>query len=339
MLRVESNYSLLKYNTFGIDAYCDRFLEYDTTDELLSIIQSGELSRSKWMHLGGGSNVLFLNNNYNGTVLHSCIKGIEKVGKENDNIIVQVGAGVVWDEFVSWCVEHHLCGVENLSLIPGEVGAAPVQNIGAYGVEAKNSIHQVEAINIKSGESRVFTPAECEFGYRSSFFKRSGEYIITRVVFALKQEEGYEFNISYGNIRNALTEAGEKPSVASVRKAVVSIRKAKLPDPLEIGSAGSFFKNPVVSTAKASELKREYEDMPIYEAEGGVKIPAGWMIEKCGWKGSTIGRAGVYAKQALVLINSGGADGSEIWSLAQEIIASVKNRFGIELSPEVCLVE
>lgn len=339
MIRIESEYSLLGHNTFGLDVSCRSFVEYDNEADLVDFIAKGRLKGCKWLHLGGGSNMLFVAPRYDGVVLHSRISGISVVsGEDASKVYVRVGAGVVWDDFVSWCVEQNYCGVENLSSIPGEVGASPVQNIGAYGVEAKDVICKVETVSAVDGSHRVFNTEECEFGYRSSFFKRSGEYIVTYVTFALSRPQSYAYNIDYGNLRSAVESFGGDVSAFSVRNAVISIRDAKLPKPSEIGSAGSFFKNPVVDVQVAEKLKRQYQDMPSYNVDDGVKIPAGWLIEQCGWKGKTKGHAGVYEKQALVLVNRGGATGNEIFSLANEIISSVKERYGIDISPEVCII-
>ncbi len=337
-MRQVDGFSLLHHNTFGLNVRCRTFIEYDTVDELESIVRSGNLSRSKWFHLGGGSNLLFLNDYYDGIVLHSGIKGIELFDEGGDSVLARVGAGVVWDEFVEWCVARGFGGVENLSLIPGEVGASPVQNIGAYGTEAKDVIHRVEAMGVNDALRREFTNEDCNFSYRNSFFKKNGIYIVAYVTFRLKRESAYTYNLEYGNIKKAL-EGETLVNLSSIRKSILAVRSAKLPDPKEIGSAGSFFKNPVVPVAVYDRMLNEYPNMPSYEvAAEERKIPAGWLIEQCGWKGKNLGHAGVYEKQALVLVNRGGASGKEIWSLAKEIIESVKARFGIEIFPEVCVV-
>lgn len=340
-MREEDSFSLLHYNTFGLDMRCRTFMEYDTVEELEKIVSSGLLSRSKWLHIGGGSNLLFLNDDFEGVVLHSKIKRIEILedAEQKDDVLVRVGAGVVWDDFVEWCVERGLGGVENLSLIPGEVGASPVQNIGAYGTEAKDVICRVEAMDVNNVLVREFTNEECQFAYRNSFFKKNGNYIVTYVTFLLKRESAYHYNLEYGNMRKAL-EGVKDINLKSIRKSIVAIRSAKLPDPKEIGSAGSFFKNPVVPLSVYERVLKDYPQMPSYEVSATErKIPAGWLIEQCGWKGKHLGRAGVYEKQALVLVNIGGASGKEIWNLAEEIVKSVKEKFGIEISPEVCLVK
>lgn len=336
-MRREQDFSLLKYNTFGIDATCREFFEYDSLDELQSFVRSGALQGKRWMQIGGGSNLLFLDD-FDGIVLHSRIKGIERLASDGGDILVSVGSGVVWDDFVAYCVERGWAGVENLSLIPGEVGASPVQNIGAYGVEAKDAIFSVEALDVQSGEMHRFSNEACEFAYRDSFFKRNPNYIVTSVVYRLQAEADYRYNLSYGNLMKAMPEA--ELSLALIRKTIIEIRNAKLPDPKEIGSAGSFFKNPIVDRSVYERLAACYDKMPYYEVSAEkVKIPAGWLIEQCGWKGKKVGSAGVYEKQALVLVNHGRSSGREIWHLAQQIVDSVREKFGISISPEACVIK
>ncbi len=328
-----ANYSLLSRNTFGMDVKAKRFVEYDNEEELKALIStlSGEV-----LHMGGGSNLLF-KGDFEGTVLHSAIKGIEVVDESAESALVRAGAGEVWDDFVAWAVERGYGGVENLSLIPGEVGASAVQNIGAYGVEAKDVIAMVEAIDLSNGQKRVFGTEECNYAYRQSIFKNAlkGKYAITYVTYRLQKQP--VLKLDYGNIRAVLGDNGQH-TISDVRQAIIDIRNAKLPDPKVQGNAGSFFMNPVVSREKFLSLQKDYPQMPFYEVEGGVKIPAGWMIDQCGWKGKSLGRAGVHDKQALVLVNLGGATSDEIITLCNTICKDVKEKFGIDIHPEVNLI-
>ena len=328
-----SNYSLLNHNTFGMDVKAKRYVEYDSEDELKTLIPglSGVV-----LHMGGGSNLLF-KGDFDGTVLHSAIKGIEVVEETADAVQVRVGAGEVWDDFVAWAVEHGYGGVENLSLIPGEVGASAVQNIGAYGVEAKDVITLVEAMELSNGQKRIFGNLECNYAYRQSIFKNQlkGKYAITYVTYRLQKQP--MLKLEYGNIRAVLGDK-EEVSIADVRQAIIDIRNAKLPDPKVQGNAGSLFMNPVVSREKFLSIQKDYPQMPFYEVEGGVKIPAGWMIDQCGWKGKSLGRAGVHDKQALVLVNLGGATSDEIITLCDTICQDVHEKFGIDIHPEVNLI-
>ncbi len=328
-----ANYSLLSRNTFGMDVKAKRFVEYDNEEELKALIPtlSGEV-----LHMGGGSNLLF-KGDFEGTVLHSAIKGIEVVDESAESALVRAGAGEVWDDFVAWAVERGYGGVENLSLIPGEVGASAVQNIGAYGVEAKDVIALVEAIDLSNGQKRVFGTEECNYAYRQSIFKNAlkGKYAITYVTYRLQKQP--VLKLDYGNIRAVLGDNGQH-TISDVRQAIIDIRNAKLPDPKVQGNAGSFFMNPVVSREKFLSIQKDYPQMPFYDVEGGVKIPAGWMIDQCGWKGKSLGRAGVHDKQALVLVNLGGATSDEIITLCNTICKDVKEKFGIDIHPEVNLI-
>ena len=338
------DYSLLNHNTFGMDVKAKRYVEYDSEEELKNLIPTldGEV-----LHIGGGSNLLF-KGNFEGTILHSAICGIEELSTVNcqlstvkGEVLVRVGAGEVWDDFVAWAVERGLGGVENLSLIPGEVGASAVQNIGAYGVEAKDVIAMVEAVDLQSGEKRIFAPQECDYAYRQSIFKKQlkGRYAITYVTYRLQKTP--QLKLDYGNLRTVLTNqstVNSQLSIRQVRQAIIDIRNAKLPDPKVQGNAGSFFMNPVVSREKFLSLQKDYPQMPYYEVEGGVKIPAGWMIDQCGWKGKSLGRAGVHDKQALVLVNLGGASSEEIITLCNTICKDVYEKFGIDIHPEVNLI-
>ena len=331
-MKNEQDYSLLNHNTFGMNVKAKRYVEYDSEKELKELIPtlSGEV-----LHMGGGSNLLF-KGDYAGTVLHSAIKGIE-IAEEvegEDEVLVRVGAGEVWDDFVAWAVAHGYGGVENLSLIPGEVGASAVQNIGAYGVEAKDVIVLVEAIELTSGLKRIFGNWECNYAYRQSIFKNQlkGKYAITYVTYRLQKTP--VLKLDYGNIKAVLGDKDDL-TIRDVRQAIIDIRNAKLPDPKVQGNAGSFFMNPVVSREKFLALQKEYPQMPFYEVADGVKIPAGWMIDQCGWKGKSLGRAGVHDKQALVLVNLGGASSDEIITLCETICKDVHDKFGIDIHPEV----
>lgn len=326
------NYSLLQHNTFGMNVRAKRFFEYKSVEELQQLIKSVPIDEPL-LHIGGGSNLLFTGD-YEGTILHSAIKGIEVVDETDDNILVRVGAGVVWDDFVVYCCEHNWGGVENLSLIPGEVGASAVQNIGAYGSEAKDTIALVEAVELRTGQLRVLGNAECNYAYRQSIFKQElkGKYAITYVTYKLDKHP--VLKLDYGNIRTEL-QSKEHVTISDVRQAIIDIRNTKLPDPKILGNAGSFFMNPVVSREKFLSIQKDYPQMPFYEVDNGVKIPAGWMIEQCGWKGKSLGRAAVHDKQALVLINLGGATSDEIIALSDAVCKSVKDKFGVDIHPEV----
>ena len=332
-----TNYSLLKHNTFGMDVKAKRYVEYNSEEELKTLIPmlSGVV-----LHMGGGSNLLF-KGNFDGIVLHSAIKGVEVVEETADAVLVRVGAGEVWDDFVAWAVEQGYGGVENLSLIPGEVGASAVQNIGAYGVEAKDVIALVEAMELSNGQKRIFGNLECNYAYRQSVFKNQlrGKYAITYVTYRLQKQP--VLKLDYGNLKAVLENNSQlstvncQLSIKSVRQAIIDIRNTKLPDPKVQGNAGSFFMNPVVSREKFLSIQKDYPQMPFYEVEGGVKIPAGWMIDQCGWKGKSLGRAAVHDKQALVLVNLGGATSDEILTLCHTICKDVKEKFGIDIHPEV----
>lgn len=328
-------YSLLPYNTFGIDVSANRFIEYASVEELKTLIEQGAVT-TPFLHIGGGSNLLFTKD-YDGLILHSRIGGIEVTAEDSQTVSLRVGAGVVWDDFVACCVEHGWYGAENLSLIPGEVGASAVQNIGAYGVEVKDLITAVETVNIQ-GYGRVYSVEECEYAYRSSIFKRpeNKSVFVTYVRFRLSKEERY--TLDYGTIRQELAKY-PAPTLPIVRKVIIEIRESKLPDPKVMGNAGSFFMNPIVAKEKLEALQRDYPRIPYYELpDGRVKIPAGWMIDQCGWKGKSLGPAAVHDKQALVLVNRGGAKGSDIVALSDAVRASVRDKFGIDIHPEVNVI-
>ena len=331
------NYNLKSHNTFGLEAVADRFLEYGSEEELLQLIHQGCL-KGRLLHIGAGSNLLFMNPTYHGTVLHSCIRGIEVLREDAEHVWVRVGAGEVWDDFVAYCVEKQWYGAENLSLVPGEVGAAAVQNIGAYGVEVKDLITQVETIGL-DGTPRIFEVEECAYAYRDSIFKRPDMkcYFVTRVHFCLSKTP--QFHTEYGAIKQEIEKRGEL-SLSALRDVIIAIRQSKLPNPAVLGNAGSFFKNPVVSRAKFEELQSQYERMPHYDVDAEhVKIPAGWLIEQSGWKGRALGPAAVHDKQALVLVNRGGATGADIVALSDAVRQDVLQKFGIEISPEVNFID
>lgn len=332
-------YSLLHHNTFGIDAKCREFKEYTSVDELLSILP--KIRNEKWLQIGGGSNLLFVDD-FEGTILHSRILSCEEIKRTDSEVWLRVGAGVVWDEFVGQCVAKGYYGLENLSLIPGEVGASAVQNIGAYGVEAGQRIDSVETVEVATGKLQVFSHDECEYAYRSSVFKHAlrGQYIVTHVVYRLSLN--FSPDLDYGAIRRELESrqiSAEEVTAGSLRQLIIDVRRSKLPDPEELGSAGSFFMNPVVSQDKFESLLKQYPQMPHFPMTNGVKIPAGWMIEQCGWKGKSLGAAGVYSKQALVLVNLGGATGQDIVRLSDAVRQSVKEKFGIDIHPEANFIE
>lgn len=326
------NYSLLQHNSFGMDVRAKRFFEYASVQELKELIASIPADEDI-LHIGGGSNLLFTGD-YNGTILHSIIKGVEVTDETDEYVLVRVGSGEVWDDFVAYSCGKGWGGVENLSLIPGEVGASAVQNIGAYGVEAKDVIALVEAVELRSGQLRVFGNVECNYAYRQSIFKQElkGKYAITYVTYKLNKVP--QLKLDYGNIK-AMLEGKSNITISDVRQAIIDVRNAKLPDPKVLGNAGSFFMNPVVSREKFLSIQKDYPNMPFYDVEDGVKIPAGWMIEQCGWKGRALGKAGVHNKQALVLVNLGGASSQEIMALSDAVCKSVKEKFGIEIHPEV----
>lgn len=339
------HYSLLSHNTFGIDVECDRLLEYATIEEACKIAALLTDADRPLLILGGGSNLL-LTGNYHGTVLHSAIKGIEelpaKEGNADGEILLRCGSGEVWDDVVAYAVAHGYYGAENLSAIPGEVGASAVQNIGAYGVEVKDFIEEVEAVELATGQIRVFSNEDCQYSYRQSRFKHEWRdcYLVTHVTYRLSCV--FTPHLDYGNIRAELVQEGiEHPTSQQLRQAIIRIREAKLPDPKVLGNAGSFFMNPIVDAEKFHCLQKLYPQMPYYEVAtagklpGGYKIPAGWLIDQCGWKGRSLGRAGVHDKQALVLVNRGGATGADIVRLCRTIQHDVALRFGINIQPEV----
>jgi len=329
--------SLQQLNTFGINVFASYLNTFTSIEELDFCIKN--LPTKELLILGGGSNVLFTKN-VDSTVLLNRIKGIQLIKEDTDFVYVKVGAGEVWHEFVLSCIANNWCGVENLSLIPGNVGAGPMQNIGAYGVELKDVFHELEAYEIKTGKLCKFSPLECAFGYRESVFKRAlkDQFVITSVTFKLAKKPA--ISTHYGAIQAQLNEMGiTNPSIKNVSDAVIAIRQSKLPDPKQIGNAGSFFKNPVIAITKVRELQEKYPSIPVYEIDANEsKIPAGWLIEQAGWKGKTFGNFGVHKNQALVLVNYGGADGNSIEQLSREIMDSILEKFGVQLEREVNII-
>jgi UDP-N-acetylmuramate dehydrogenase len=333
-MRIEQNYSLLKHNTFGLDVKTKYFVEYETETDLQKLLRDEFFFSQCFWHIGQGSNLLFLGD-FDGIILHSAIQGIEKIKEDEHSVWLKAGAGNDWDSFVAYCVEKGWSGLENLSLIPGEVGASAVQNIGAYGAEVSERIEEVHAYSLETGEKRIFSNAECNYSYRHSFFKEpknKGKNYIVHVVFKLSKQP--EFRLDYGNLREYL--AKKKVSLQNIREAVIAIRQSKLPDPKETGNAGSFFMNPYINKEYFERLKKDYPDIPYYPVDDErVKIPAAWLIEQCGLKGKTVGGAAVHEKHALVIINQNHATGKDIAMLAKEIGKKVKEKFDVELQPEV----
>ena len=326
---------LTHLNTFGVPARAERMILIRSGQELQQLLPD---LRPPLRILGGGSNILFTEPVVEGTLLKNEIKGKTVVQRDENTAIVRVGAGENWHKFVLWCLDQNLGGIENLSLIPGTVGAAPIQNIGAYGVELKDVFHQLSAIRLSDGRTEVFTATDCAFDYRDSIFKQAykGQYLITWVELRLTTQN-HRIHTDYGAIRDKLRDWQiELPTIRDVSRAVIDIRQSKLPDPAELGNAGSFFKNPILDAAHFSRLQAQYPDIASYPAgEGAVKVPAGWLIERCGWKGKRVGAVGCYEKQALVIVNYGGATGAAIWAHAERVMESVWVTFGIRLQPEV----
>jgi UDP-N-acetylmuramate dehydrogenase len=330
---VKQNISLRPYNTFSIDVSARYFSEFRSPEELEELLYTSKKSSN--MVLGGGSNILFTKN-YDGYVLKNEIRGIDIVKEDEHHVYVKAGAGENWHQFVMYCIDRDLAGVENLSLIPGNIGASPMQNIGAYGVEIKDVFHDLEAYDIRHKKVVTFTHSDCGFGYRESVFKNKhkGDYVILNVTYRLNKIP--YFNTSYGAVEEELEKINSGISIQTISQAVINIRTSKLPDPAEIGNAGSFFKNPVVTNPQYNQLKKEYSSIPGYPQENdSVKLAAGWLIEQCGWKGYRKGDAGCHQRQALVLVNYGNASGKEIFELSEQIKKSVHQKFHINLEREV----
>ena len=335
MIRFSENYSLKQHNTFGIEAHAKYFFEFTDVEDLSVFLNSNNsIKEEKILIIGEGSNILFLND-FDGLVIRPNLPGIRIVKEDRQNIWLEVGAGEIWDEFVQYTVDYQLGGVENLSLIPGSVGAAPVQNIGAYGQEVGNIVEKVKGFDLNKNIPVEFSAEQCEFAYRNSIFKikLKNSFIITSVVFRL--EKFPEFILNYGQVEEKAGEKGEI-SLSTIRKAIIEIRQSKLPDVKVLGNAGSFFKNPEVDTEIADKLKSDFENIPVYPAKNGKsKLAAGWLIEKAGWKGAREGDVGVHEKQALVMVNYGFSTGQEIYNFSEKIKQSVLEKFGVELEREV----
>lgn len=338
MYHLKHNYPLKSNNTFGISTIAKHYLTVASPEDIIQFFAENNLEKhAHRLFLGGGSNLLFVNN-FEGIIIHPEIFGMRLISENKNTVEIEVGAGVVWDDFVSWCVGKGWGGVENLSLIPGHVGAVPVQNIGAYGIEADSVIAEVKGIDLDLLENKSFNHEACKFGYRTSIFKNhlKEKYIVTSVVFRLTKQP--EFHLEYGALETEISKLGDK-NLQNIRKAVISIRESKLPDPFKVGNAGSFFKNPVVSEVFGNTLKKSYPDIPLYHVGTGLlKIAAGWLIEKAGWKGRSVGKSAVHDKQALVIINTGGASGKEILELSEMVVKDVLQKFDIQLEREVQVV-
>ena len=329
------NFDIKSYTTFGISALAKEWISFDKIEDLQQFIKEHPLIKEKHFVIGGGSNLLFVND-FEGLIIKPNFQGIELLEESEKYIYLKVGAGVVWDDFVEYCVQHNYWGVENLSIIPGTVGASPVQNIGAYGVEVQDIIFDVRAINKETGKEKIFSFADCEFGYRDSFFKKNQEWIVSEVVYRLTKAPNR--NLSYGPLKQIFQD-NQEPNIQDIRNVVIRIRESKLPDPKEIGNAGSFFKNPIVSIETNNQLMQDYPQMPYYLVDiDKSKLAAGWLIDQAGWRGHEEGNVGVHEKQALVLINKGDATGKEIFDLSQKIVDSVKKEFNVELEREVIVV-
>jgi UDP-N-acetylmuramate dehydrogenase len=339
MVKILENINLKPHNTFGLDAFCDYFVEINSIDDFLELLKTDVYKKNQKLIIGGGSNILFTQN-FSGLVIKNNLKGVTVVTEDNDKIILKAAAGESWHEFVLWCIERNYCGLENLSLIPGCVGASPMQNIGAYGVEIKDVFYELEALKITTGEKRVFKKEDCEFGYRESVFKTKykNHYLITSVSFILSKK--ITLNTSYGAINSELEAMKiSTPSVKDVSNAVIAIRQSKLPNPKETGNAGSFFKNPEISKIKHGELKNIFQGLVSYSLpNGNFKLAAGWLIEQCGLKGYEYNGAAVHSKQALVLINKNNCGGKDVLDLSDYVMQKVFDKFGVKLEREVNII-
>jgi UDP-N-acetylmuramate dehydrogenase len=338
-MEIKENYPLKSFNTFGINVSCRYFTEFDNIENLKNTLEHPLAKSNQILVLGGGSNILFTKD-FNGLVIKNNISGIEKIKEDEHYEYIKAGAGVNWHSFVMYCIENNLAGVENLSLIPGNVGASPMQNIGAYGVEVKDVIESVHGVFIEDLHEFSLSNNECKFSYRESIFKHElkNKAVITHVIYRLNKTP--KFNTSYGAIEQELEKMGVKTlSIKAISDAVCNIRRSKLPNPSEIGNAGSFFKNPIVDKVTFENLKSQYPDIPNYQqADGSVKLAAGWLIEQCGWKGFRKDDYGVHKLQALVLVNYGNAKGGDIYRLSEDILLSVNEKFGIRLEREVNII-
>ena len=337
-MEFQKNISLKEFNTFGMDVNCSLLYNITSEKEIINILDSEEYQNNKHLILSGGSNLLFTTD-FDGLILKNNIKGVEVVFEDNNHTYLKVGAGENWHDFVLWTIKQGLSGLENMSLIPGNVGTAPIQNIGAYGVEVKDVITKVRGINLEEKKLFTLSNVDCDFRYRDSIFKNKlkDKIIITEVIFKLSREA--QQNTKYGAILEELQNLELEISTANISKAVISIRERKLPNPKELGNSGSFFKNPIINNTQFSELQKKFSEIVGYKnSETETKIAAGWLIEQCGWKGYRKGDAGVHKNQALVLVNYGNAKGEEIISLAKEIQQSIKDKFGIDIHPEVNII-
>lgn len=338
-MNIQENFDLTPFNTFGMQVHAAFFCKIETEEELQELIGLPVYKLNQVLVLGGGSNILFTNN-FPGLVIHNSIQGMNVVAHDSEFVRIRVGGGVTWDTLVEFCVAHNFGGIENLSLIPGTCGAAPVQNIGAYGVELCDVLESIAMVDLQTGLLREVDAASCKFGYRDSIFKNEwkGRYFITGIIIRLTKGN-HQYKTSYGAISGVLAAQNQEVSLSSIRSAVIQIRKSKLPDPKVIGNAGSFFKNPTITLAHFEELRLKFPDLTGFPMEdGGVKVAAGWLIERCEWKGKRVGGAGVHSQQALVLVNADHADGKEIVALSKLIIDDVSKKFGIVLHPEVNII-
>ena len=337
-MKLFENYSLKDFNTFHIDVKAEKFIEIESSAELLEFVKNFETNSKKILVLGGGSNILFTKD-FDGIILYLTFKNLKQISENDESVILEADAGMIWDELVKYSVEKNLGGIENLAMIPGTVGAAPIQNIGAYGQELKDSLYEVEYLDLSDLKFKSINSERCQFGYRDSIFKRmlNKNFIITKVSFRLKKNP--ELILNYGNVLNELKKEGIiNPTVREVSNIIRKIRTEKLPDPNQIGNAGSFFKNPFIDEVTFQKIKNEFPDVPSFKQEGKIKIPAAWLIEKSGLKGLRKENVGTYPYQPLVIVNYGNATGKEILDFALLIRQTVKNRFNIELEPEVNII-
>ena len=337
---IDENVDLSRWHTFGVKAKARYFVHIRQKDDLIELSRSSFFRDHRRLLLGGGSNVLFLHD-FEGLVIHMAIKGISVQEIDDHQVLVTAGAGVIWNDLVVFCVEQGYGGIENLTLIPGTVGAAPIQNIGAYGVELDSVFESLEAWDLATAGIKIFDKEDCHFGYRDSYFKNQGKdrYLVTSVTLRLSRKP--QLNLSYGALQRALSDDGinpQKATISDVSGLVKRIRTSKLPDPVKLGNSGSFFKNPVISQEQYRELASNYEGIPGYQSGDDIKVPAGWLIEQCGFKGKRLGNVGVYDHQALVLVNHGGASGREVFELSERIREEVVRKFHIQLVPEVNII-
>ena len=336
MYKVLSNFSIKDYNTFNIDVKSNKFISINTEDQLINYLTKNK-GQEDILFLGGGSNVLF-SKDYNGTIVHLSLKGKEIIEESDDNIIVEVCSGENWHEFVMWSIENNYGGIENLSLIPGNVGAAPIQNIGAYGVELKDVFDSCRVLSRESNEIENFNKDRCEFNYRSSIFKskEKNKYVILSIRLKLSKEP-HSFNLTYDSLKEKFNS--KEINLSNISEEIIKIRKSKLPDPKKIGNCGSFFKNPIIESKKLEKLLQKYPKLPYHKSENGFyKIPAAWLIEKIGFKNKSLGDVGVYTHQPLVIVNNGNASGSDILKFANSIKSSVREVFNIKLEEEVNII-